>query len=504
MKSLLLFSIVLLSATAFSQELKTTEHRVEINLKDNRYKETAHTMGKHGLVVKSLSKTAGVKGDFYLHHDVYDLDMKRTHSDSIKQDTPNPFVATFEGEQNIYYLAYHRNLPTYIYAFDMNTGETKRIVFDLIGIKGIKQIYSFHVVGQKAYAILEEIGKVSLLLFDLDKGAATITPITIEGITKDKAAPMNLQYLEAAEKFYLSLRVYVSKEEIVTYLLSIDLEGKLSKPEMINGMGDKIINSISVGAVGSNEVAVAGTYCSKLGGPDTGVFFGGSSNGAFTKIKTYNFIDIPNYFSLLSEKRQEQIKNKGEKKASEGKEFEIKKTLVIHDVISVDNEFLFIAESVQPITSFETKTTTVNGRTTTERVEVLDGYYYSNAMITKFNAEGEIIWNQSFDISLSTDFKIPRTLIHVATNEQKNIQLVYSYGYQIFAKAYSFDGEIVHDKKSNPIIAPDESEKVSVYFSNISYWYDNYFLSFGNEKITNKEDRQDKRKVLFMNKISFE
>jgi hypothetical protein len=114
MKSLLLFSIVLLSATAFSQELKTTEHRVEINLKDNRYKETAHTMGKHGLVVKSLSKTAGVKGDFYLHHDVYDLDLKLTHSDSIKQDTQNPYIATFEGEQSIYYLAYHRNLPTYI------------------------------------------------------------------------------------------------------------------------------------------------------------------------------------------------------------------------------------------------------------------------------------------------------------------------------------------------------------------------------------------------------
>jgi hypothetical protein len=82
--------------------------------------------------------------------------------------------------------------------------------------------------------------------------------------------------------------------------------------------------------------------------------------------------------------------------------------------------------------------------------------------------------------------------------------LVYSYGYQIFAKAYSFDGEIVHDKKSNPIIAPDESEKVSVHYSNISYWYDNYFLSFGVEKITNKEDSNDKRKVLFMNKISFE
>ena len=42
-------------------------------------------------------------------------------------------------------------------------------------------------------------------------------------------------------------------------------------------------------------------------------------------------------------------------------------------------------------------------------------------------------------------------------------------------------------------------------FSNIDYWYDNYFIAYGIQKIKNKSgDVQKKRKVYFINKIYFE
>ncbi|MEY4286925.1 MAG: hypothetical protein RL511_1011, partial [Bacteroidota bacterium] len=51
-----------------------------------------------------------------------------------------------------------------------------------------------------------------------------------------------------------------------------------------------------------------------------------------------------------------------------------------------------------------------------------------------------------------------------------------------------------------------ENDKIKQSYSNISYWYDKYFLSYGVQSIKNRVDDDVKRKrtVLFLNKVSFE
>jgi len=506
MKAILILSFLLVTSFVFGQQLKTTEKRVEIDLKDGRYDETVYTMGQNGVVVKSLSKDGGLRSNMYLHHDIYNSDLELYETDPIDFDPTHPIVATFEGEESIYHIAYKRNLPIYIYQFDVKNKTSKRLDIVIEGKSSFYRIHSFYVVGQKAVAIGQGKNGASFLFFDLESQTATATPIVVEGYKQRRTAPINLQYLEDAHKFYLSLRVYKSRMVSFAYLLSIDLDGKMAATQMIDEGGEKFIKSITVGAVGSDELAIAGTYGSTVLGPNNGIYFASSSNGTIENITTYNFLDIPNYISFLPERSQQRIENKKERKAKRGKELEANQLLILHDLIPVNNEFLLITEAYYPTYRTETRTTYVNGKPTTTTVQVFDGYQYTHAMIAKFNAQGELLWSQVFKMYLWYKPMVAKSFIRIAAQEQNSIQLVYADGRNIYSKSFSFDGEILNEKTSNPINTANENDKVRGTYSNISFWYDKFFLSYGVQSIKNRVDDDVKRKrtVLFLNKVSFE
>jgi hypothetical protein len=127
-------------------------------------------------------------------------------------------------------------------------------------------------------------------------------------------------------------------------------------------------------------------------------------------------------------------------------------------------------------------------------------------MIAKFNAQGKLIWSQVFKMYLWYKPMTARSFIRIAAKEQNSIQLVYADGRNIYSKSFSFSGEILNEKTSNPINTANENDKVKGTYSNISFWYDKYFLSYGVQYIKNKVDDDVKRKrtVLFLNKVSFE
>lgn len=76
----------------------------------------------------------------------------------------------------------------------------------------------------------------------------------------------------------------------------------------------------------------------------------------------------------------------------------------------------------------------------------------------------------------------------------KNIKAVHVTNGVISEKNY---GEIETEKEGDVIKWTGQTNSV--------YWYDNYFLVFGRQKIKNKEneDGKKKRTVFFLSKISF-
>ncbi len=507
MKAIFILSFLLATTIVFGQQLKTTEKRVEIDLKDGRYNEQVYTMGKYGVVLKSFSKDDGLKTNIYLHHDVYNTDLELYETDPLAYDPYLPIMSTYETEDHIYHLAYKRKKrPITVYEFDVKNKTSKRLDIEYSGSEKFRGIEYFQVLGQKAAAIGFSKSGVHFLSFDLEAQTVTSTPIYIEDFKPGRIIATNMQYLEDAKKYYVSLRVYKTSKLTYAYLLDVDTDGFFNTPMKIDESAGRFIKSITVGAVGESDVVIAGTYGNASFGPNNGIYFGASSEGEITDITSYNFLEIPNYLDYLPERDQNRLENKIERKASKGKELETSEYLVMHNLIPVDNDFLLITEAYYPTYRTEYRTTTVKGKTTTTPVQVFDGYQYTHAMIAKFNKEGEMLWSQVFKMYLWYKPFVARTFIRIAAQEQNSIQLVYADGKNIYSKSFSFDGEILYDKTSNPINTDNENDKVKQSYSNISYWYDKYFLSYGVQSIKNKVDDDVKRKrtVLFLNKVSFE
>jgi hypothetical protein len=507
MKAIFILSFLLATTIVFGQQLKTTEKRVEIDLKDGRYNEQVYTMGKYGVVLKSFSKDDGLKTNIYLHHDVYNTDLELYETDPLAYDPYLPIMSTYETEDHIYHLAYKRKKrPITVYEFDVKNKTSKRLDIEYSGSEKFRGIEYFQVLGQKAAAIGFSKSGVHFLSFDLEAQTVTSTPIYIEDFKPGRIIATNMQYLEDAKKYYVSLRVYKTSKLTYAYLLDVDTDGFFNTPMKIDESAGRFIKSITVGAVGESDVVIAGTYGNASYGPNNGIYFGASSEGEITDITSYNFLEIPNYLDYLPERDQNRLENKIERKASKGKELETSEYLVMHNLIPVDNDFLLITEAYYPTYRTEYRTTTVKGKTTTTPVQVFDGYQYTHAMIAKFNKEGEMLWSQVFKMYLWYKPFVARTFIRIAAQEQNSIQLVYADGKNIYSKSFSFDGEILYDKTSNPINTDNENDKVKQSYSNISYWYDKYFLSYGVQSIKNKVDDDVKRKrtVLFLNKVSFE
>lgn len=507
MKHLIILSLLLICTFSFGQELKTSEKRVEIELKDDRFNEEVFPMGKNGVVVKSFSREGGVKYKALLHHDLYNTDLELEETDPIEIDLKFPIVSTFETEDNIYHLAFRRKKkPICIYQFDVKEKSTKQIDIEYNGDIKFRGIDYLHVVGQQAAAMGFSKSGMQFLLFDLESQTVTATPIFIENFKPGRIIATNMQYLEEVKKFYISLWVIETSRISHAYLIDADLDGQLNTSMKIDESEGRFVKSITVGQVGKEDLVIAGTFGNGPYSANTGIYFGTSSDGEITDMTSYNFLDIPNYLDYLPERAQRRIENKKERKESRGKELEAAELLVMHNLIPVDDDFLLITEAYYPTYRTETRTTTSGGKTTTTTVQVFDGYQYTHAMIAKFNKEGEMLWSQVFKMYLWYKPFVARTFIRIAGKEQNSIQLVYADGKNIYSKSFSFDGEILNEKTSNPINTENDNDKIKDSYSNIAFWYDKYFLSYGVQDIKNRGDvdMKRRRKVFFMNKVSFE
>jgi len=74
-------------------------------------------------------------------------------------------------------------------------------------------------------------------------------------------------------------------------------------------------------------------------------------------------------------------------------------------------------------------------------------------------------------------------------------------------KAITSEGEVLSEREVSMIETGDDDDKVKNTWSNLTFWYDNYFLAHGTQTIKNKEEKEErgkaKRSVYFINKISY-
>ena len=128
--------------------------------------------------------------------------------------------------------------------------------------------------------------------------------------------------------------------------------------------------------------------------------------------------------------------------------------------------------------------------------QVFDGYQYTHFFLLGFNANGELLWSNSAPMYINDKPYTPLRYLSI-NKESQNLKLVYSSWDKLYLHTYQ-NGEETQ-AENFPYINADEKLLLSTCRNR--YWYGNTFLSFGNQKIKNKEEH-NKRDIFFIEKLN--
>lgn len=252
-----------------------------------------------------------------------------------------------------------------------------------------------------------------------------------------------------------------------------------------------------------DKYAMLGTYAYKGSGAN-GFFTAKASQGKVSNVKYYNFLEMPNYLDFYSDRAQKKIEKKQEKSEKKGKEFAFSYNVLVHQIYKQNDQYILVGEFYYPTYVTVTSTSYVNGKPVTTTRREFDGYQYSKALVTAFDTDGELVWSNFFPMYLHYKPFSVKSFIRVKLADDK-VDLAYIN--QNLIKTITFeDGEIVNEADATFVQAMDDDDVIkTASIGNMTYWYDNFYIAFGYQKIKNKEMERGnkKRKVFYLNKVSY-
>jgi hypothetical protein len=498
MKKLILpLLFLIISISAFSQI--SYEKRIEIELKDNLTNEKNYQFGENGFLLQAKAIRI-INHKMIWDFKFYDTNLNLAEHKEIKL-CPSLILDECICDSINYYAL----LQNYLGNFTIITANSK--THDISTVSGKVptrcKISEMAVLGNYAY-FNSKIKKIPyLFVINIKTGQQKPIPFHINDIKPKSIKLENFQIIENSNEVILQANT-ISKKAIDTYIIRLDNQG--DKKDMFNFTKeiDDIIMDISSLYLGEDNYIYTGTY-SKNTINSSGIYFCKTSKGEISHYNTYNFMDLNNFMSYLPEKKQEHISQKKSKKAEKGKQLNISYYIEPHKIIQRDDGYIFIGEAYYPTYRTETYSTTTTNKTINQKVKVFDGYHYTHAFIAKFGNEGNIEWDQTFELNPTEKPLYIKKFISIDEEDKNEIKMLYVSKDKIYTKTIDNSGNITNDFKTETIETANSEDKTKQSFSKINYWYNNAFLAYGTQKIKNKKDENVKRKrtVFYISKILF-
>ena len=461
---------------------------------------------KKVVLVRYNKKNPDVKKETLYSYETLDESLKKTKSASISISSKWDYISTFDNDNFQYMLSYNRKKGDFLLLkvdpqtldISKTTGvfsnkfyvEEWFVQGDYMYVAGlVKKIYHIMVVDIRT-------GKVNKFL-PQSMTAKDIVFMDVERIKTPTGYEIGFQY--SAE---------IKRKQHETYLLRFSENGEkignflvLPKPDE-----DTELLSTTLTKLSNGNYAVTGSYSKGKKGFSNGIYFASLSEQGINFIKYYNFLDLNNFTSYLSERWREKIEKKQAKKEEKGEELNLNYRVTTHDILELDGNYIFLGEFYYPTYRTETYTTTnANGQIVYQHRQVFDGYQYSHAAIAAFNPEGKMEWSNAFDMYVYNKPYYVKQFIHAGIDKYQ-IKLMYITGSEIKAVSFDTNGKEAKSRTVEMVSTNHSGDKVRYTWDGAcDYWYDNNFISSGFQKIKNNDNEpgNKKRSVNFINKISF-
>ncbi len=483
------------------------ENRLEIELKDEYENEKVHEFAEKGFLISAVNSKSKGKEDEW-KFESFDTDLKAIDEKHLFINDDLRLDETVSTQVRLHALFKDKKGNYELLSIDAGGLAHERVSGSFMKKAYVRDMA---VLGDYAFFNASIKGTPYLFSINWKTGEQKLIPISVLNVKPKKLKILGFQYIEESSEMLLFVNYEAVKNETDLYMVKLNPNGEKDAEYNLSKEIDQNLVSATASYLSTNNFVITGTYSSKSTSSSEGIYFAQVYKDEIGFINFYNYLDLENFLNYLPEKRQKKLENKKERKEKRGKEYTRNYLMVSHEILNLKDGFIQLGEAYYKTYRTETYTTTqvVNGvtQTRTETRQVFDGYQYTHAILAKFNINGELVWDQTFEMWPTYKPFTVKRFISVSDVTENSINMVYLSRNRIHSKAFDYNGEVLLDRESEVLeteFSGDELKGMAI--TNIDYWYDNYFIAFGTQKIINKGDKEvdRKRKVFFVSKIKYE
>ena len=245
----------------------------------------------------------------------------------------------------------------------------------------------------------------------------------------------------------------------------------------------------------------------------------------------HSFTAFQNFFNFMSERERERMMRRIERKKEDGSDVKLNYRVLVHDIIAQDGNYLISGEVFYPeyrnnnygpyggggFNSFWGSPFSYGGFSPfglynpyyfnpffggsrfNNNGQVFNGFVYTHAVVAGFNEKGQLLWDNSLPFNNIKSMEL-KEKVKVKLNDDKTVAMFYSNNGAISAKVFD-QNKVVANLRPVEVTTDEAGDKVRrTSTDEVVFWYDNYYLAYGYQRIVGNEGRRD---VFYLNKMAF-
>lgn len=489
---IILIACFCISHAAFSQA--KTVKRIELTTENSITNYIP--FGNIGILQRSVDneKLKADKKNFTTTYTIYNTNLEKVTAFDLK--TPDNFKREYKtGTARMFFeMSFDKHTNYILHCIDITTLKSQTIQGKMPKGTFIRSLEALD-----NYVIVKGDAKGNHLFFFKNIKTNEESIARLSPVSRRDFKIIGYEADTVSQEYYVLYRDKINNE--ITTIIQVYANAKKTQEFSIPNGTDNFIQNASVSITKDGSYIISGTYGNSLNKEvSSGIFICKMKQQKVVFIKYINYLNIQNFTSFMSENRQEKIEKKKEKQEQKGKEFEMNYLMVPHKIIENNNQYLLVGEAFYPTYRRDCQmVTNASGGTSMQCTTEFDGYQYTHYFVYTFDQQGNMIWSNSKKLFIS--YKPYKILRFVDTQfKNSSLSILYGTGMEFHYTVYDAKGKETKSEVNKTIETENDSDNIRRSTMSTNYWYDNYFIAHGYQKIKNA-DEKDKRKVYYVNKI---
>ncbi len=413
------------------------------------------------------------------------------------------YMIGWEYSEGKYYVLYqvdrYRGEEMMLYEIDVETGN--HLTYDISTVFPISLTF-FEIIDSHAVFAGYTNYRPVLLTYDLGEQKPRVVP----GFYDNKSDILDIVIDDEVGMFTVIQQERTDNRRNTISVKSFTSSGEIIQSNTINpGPRNNLVDGASTMFLNGYQY-IAGTFSKNTSEYSRGLYLSKFVNGRQQFLRYHDYAELNKFFDYMGEKRVARIKERIARKRLKGKKATFNYKLLVHDMIQRGEEYILIAEAYYPRYSTYSNQLGYAPRMGYQRMNPnFMGYKYTHAVVVAFDRNGNIIWDNSFEIDDVESFALEDVV--VVSNYGDKIVLMYMEENTIRSKVIKGD-EILEGKSISPVRLAYDSDEVrnrDPEIEGLKWWYGRTMYAFGEQRIRNEDGVGGRvyRRVFYINKIQY-